>query len=284
MFDARRLSSAIRGRWHRRIHGCPRRVSSSLSCEPCSLIPAGYLPYPLQRISQIRGPNVTAETGEIFRAVGGVWQGRYHQRRARRAEEASFSVLVSNSIFECHVCAKGGSGSLTGPCSVGKETARGVQNQGQGYHGVAGQHVLVQVQPGPGSRSPPGSVASRCWTVFSLRVRGTRIADIASDTPQIWGSPWVDDESKRPGAPVLSSFVFLDRTGFEVIGFCGMRDYDGEKIYPKASRPQSRVRCGCSRGGSRRSGGFLSQSWYNNVTHTKDRGRNYFPFLDGRNV
>ena len=65
--------------------------------------------------------------------------------------------------------------------------------------------------------------------------RGTRIADIASDTPQIWGSPWVDDESKRPGAPVLSSFVFLDRTGFEVIGFCGMRDYDGEKIYPKAS-------------------------------------------------
>ena len=139
------------------------------------------------------------------------------------------------SIFECHVCAKGGSGSLTGPCSVGKETARGVQNQGQGYHGVAGQHVLVQVQPGPGSRSPSGSVASRCWTVFSLRVRGTRIADIASDTPQIWGSPWVDDESKRPGAPVLSPFVFLDRTGFEVIGFCGMRDYDGEKIYPKAS-------------------------------------------------
>ena len=60
VFDARRLSSAIRGRWHRRIHGCPRRVSCSLSCEPCSLIPAGYLPYPLQRISQIRGPNVGA--------------------------------------------------------------------------------------------------------------------------------------------------------------------------------------------------------------------------------
>ena len=29
-------------------------VHSSLSCEPCSLTPAGYLPYPLQRISQIR--------------------------------------------------------------------------------------------------------------------------------------------------------------------------------------------------------------------------------------
>ena len=35
-------------------------VSSSLSCEPCSLIPAGYLPYPLQRALQVRGPNVGA--------------------------------------------------------------------------------------------------------------------------------------------------------------------------------------------------------------------------------
>ena len=65
----------------------------------------------------------------------------------------------------------------------------------------------------PGSRSPPGSVASRCWTVLSLRVRGTRIADIASD-PQIWGSPRVDDDRNGPGAPVLSSFVFFDTTGF----------------------------------------------------------------------
>ena len=55
-------------------------------------------------------------------------------------------------------------------------------------------------------------MASRCWTVFSLRVRGTRIADIASD-PQTWGSPRVDDDRNGPGAPVLSSFVFLDRTG-----------------------------------------------------------------------
>ena len=37
--------------------------------------------------------------GEIFCAVGGVWQGGCHQRRARRAEEASFSVLVSNLDF-----------------------------------------------------------------------------------------------------------------------------------------------------------------------------------------
>ena len=54
-------------------------------------------------------------------------------------------------------------------------------------------------------------MASPCWTVFSLRVRRTRIADIASD-PHIWGSPRVDDDRNGPGAPILSSFVFLDRT------------------------------------------------------------------------
>ena len=62
-------------------------------------------------------------------------------------------------------------------------------------------------------RFPLGNLASPCWTVFSLRVRGTRIADTASD-PQIWGSPRVDDDRDGPGAPILSSFVFLDTTGF----------------------------------------------------------------------
>ena len=38
---------------------------------------------------------------------------------------------------------------------------------------------------------------------------GTRIADIASE-PQIWGSPRVDDDRNGPGAPILSSFRFLD--------------------------------------------------------------------------
>ena len=35
------------------------------------------------------------------------------------------------SIFECHVCAKGGSGPLTGPCSGGKEATREAQNRGR---------------------------------------------------------------------------------------------------------------------------------------------------------
>ena len=70
--------------------------------------------------------------------------------------------------------------------------------------------------PGLDPRFPLGSLASPCWTVFSLRVRGTRIADIASD-PQIWGSPRVDDDRNGPGAPILSSFVFLDTTGVAVV-------------------------------------------------------------------
>ena len=83
------------------------------------------------------------------------------------------------------------------------------RNLGRGYCRVAG---LARSGPGvalaslmsifaqdldPGLR--PGSVASRCWTVFSLRVRRTRIADIASDTPLIWGSPRGDDEPSAHG-------------------------------------------------------------------------------------
>ena len=91
---------------------------------------------------------------------------------------------------------------------TGKEAAREAQNRGRGYCRVAG---LARSGPGvalaslmsifaqdldPGLR--PGSVASRCWTVFSLRVRRTRIADIASDTPLIWGSPRGDDDRNGP--------------------------------------------------------------------------------------
>ena len=52
-----------------------------------------------------------------------------------------------NGLAGCYVSTIGkpheyfdltGSGSLTGPCGGGKEAARGVQNQGQDYRGVAG--------------------------------------------------------------------------------------------------------------------------------------------------
>ena len=94
------------------------------------------------------------------------------------------------SIFECHVCAKGGSGSLTGPCSVGKEAARGadddvvqkadaqdlprpvsvqrrkrgrtrgLQNQGQGL-------------PRRSRLARSGPCAARAWIQVSARERGT---------------------------------------------------------------------------------------------------------------
>ena len=64
------------------------------------------------------------------------------------------------------------------------------------------------MRPGPGCRFPPGSVASRCWTVFSLRVRRTRIADIASDTPQICGSPRGDDDRNTRRASLEFVCVF----------------------------------------------------------------------------
>ena len=78
--------------------------------------------------------------------LAGFGRGRCHQRRARRLNWPHFRFWSLISIFECHVCAKGGSGPLTRPCSVGKEATRGVQNRGQGYRGVAGEHVLFHVR------------------------------------------------------------------------------------------------------------------------------------------
>ena len=60
------------------------------------------------------------------------------QRRARRAEQASFLGFVSNRDFRVPRLRPVGERALTGPCSVGKEATRGVQNRGQGYRGVAG--------------------------------------------------------------------------------------------------------------------------------------------------
>ena len=46
-----------------------------------------------------------------------------------------FRVLSLISISEGQVCAKGGRGPRTGPCSNGKEAIREVQNRGRGYSG-----------------------------------------------------------------------------------------------------------------------------------------------------
>ena len=79
-----------------------------------------------------------AETGGIFRAVGaGFGRGRWHQRRARRAERASLSVLVSNPDFRVPRLRPIGERALKGPCGGEKEATREAQNRGPGYRGVA---------------------------------------------------------------------------------------------------------------------------------------------------
>ncbi len=106
----------------------------------------------------------------------GFCRGRWHQRRARRAEEASFSAFVSNRDFRVPRLRQIGGRALNGPCGSGKEATREAQNRGRDYRSVA---ALARSGPGaarasfmsifaqdldPGLR--PGSVTSRFWTVF----------------------------------------------------------------------------------------------------------------------
>ena len=58
--------------------------------------------------------------------LAGFCRGRWHQRRARRAERASFLGFVSNRDFRVPRLRPVGERALTGPCSVGKEATRGV--------------------------------------------------------------------------------------------------------------------------------------------------------------
>ena len=122
-----------------------------------------------------------------------------------KAPHFRFWSLIS--ISECHVCAKGGSGPLTGPCSVGKEATRGTQNRSRGDRGVAGlassnpvaarasfMSIFAQdLDPGP----RPGTVASRFWTVFPCHVRGNPNRRPQRHPPRVLVSP----RSNRRGSP-----------------------------------------------------------------------------------
>ena len=117
---------------------------------------------------------------------------RCHQRRARRAERASFSVLVSNLDFRVpRSRQRGGSGPLTGPCSVGKEAARRVQNRGQGYRGVAG---LARFGPGA-ARASLMSIFPQAWIQVLARKCGIPFLDVVS--PRVPGNP--NRRPQRPG-------------------------------------------------------------------------------------
>ena len=63
--------------------------------------------------------------------LAGFCRDRCHQRRARRAELASFSVFVSNLDFRVPRLRQIGERALTGDLAgSGKEAARGAQNRG----------------------------------------------------------------------------------------------------------------------------------------------------------
>ena len=75
---------------------------------------------------------------------------RWHQRRARRAERASFSVFVSNLDFRVPSLRQKGVGADRAIWAAGKEATREAQNGGRGYRGVAG---LASSGPGAAQAS-----------------------------------------------------------------------------------------------------------------------------------
>ena len=82
---------------------------------------------------------------------------RCHQRRAVRAEQASFSVLVSNLDFRVPRLRQRGERAADRAVHVGQEATRGIQNRGRGDRGVAGLASSGPGAPGlPGGRHPRG--------------------------------------------------------------------------------------------------------------------------------
>ena len=147
-----------------------------------------------RRVYEGQHPSIIAP--ELWDAVQAQLQAGAAKPRRRTTKGRAARSPLAGKLFDERV--------------AGKEAAREAQNRGRGYCRVAG---LARSGPGVALASlmsifaqdldpdlRPGRVASRCWTVFSLRVRRTRIADIASDTPLIWGSPRGDDDRNGPAS------------------------------------------------------------------------------------
>ena len=119
--------------------------------------------------------------------LAGFCKGRWHQRRARRAEEASFSVLVSNLDFRVPRLRPN---RRTGADRVVRPPKRGHPRGPESKPGrpwrswpskcwsSCGPSLLyVHLCPGPGSRSSPRERGIPFLDVVSLpRTGGTRIA------------------------------------------------------------------------------------------------------------
>ena len=98
--------------------------------------------------------------------LAGFRRGRCHQRRARRAERASFSVFVSNLNFRVPRLRQIGVQALTGPCGSGKEATREAQNRGRATAAYRASTFWSRCGPGLDSGLRPGAwhpVAGRCF-------------------------------------------------------------------------------------------------------------------------
>ena len=118
----------------------------------------------------------------------GFCRDRCHQRRARRAERASFSAFVSNPDFRVprlRPNRRTGADLAVRPprkSPSDPESRPGLSRRSwpSTFWSRCSQGLLdVHLSPGldPGSRSSPESaLASRFWTLFSRAYRGPRIA------------------------------------------------------------------------------------------------------------
>ena len=124
----------------------------------------------------------------FYARLAGFCRDRCHQRRARRAERASFSGFVSNPDFRVP-CLR--PNRRTGADLAVRPPRRSHPSDPESRPGLSRRSwpstfwsrcspglLDVHLCPGldPGSRSSPESVASRFWTLFPRAYRGPRIA------------------------------------------------------------------------------------------------------------
>ena len=120
--------------------------------------------------------------------LAGFCRDRCHQRRARRAERASFSAFVSNPDFRVPRLRPN---RRTGADLAVRPPRRSHPSDPESRPGLSRRSwpstfwsrcspglLDAHLSPGldPGSRSSPESVASRFWTLFPRAYRGPRIA------------------------------------------------------------------------------------------------------------
>ena len=120
--------------------------------------------------------------------LAGFCRMRWHQRRARRAERASFSAFVSHPDFRVPRLRPN---RRTGADLAVRPPRRSHPSDPESRPGLSRRSwpstfwsrcspglLDVHLSPGldPGSRSSPESVASRFWTLFPRAYRGPRIA------------------------------------------------------------------------------------------------------------